>query len=656
MDKTDRIIQKILFILILCCLGIIIYSNTLRSPFQFDDWGYIDMNYVIRSVKTVNISNMPKLLWQNLQGHWHYQKRLVAFYSFALNYYFHQDDVIGYHCVNILIHILNSLLVWWFISLILSSYLIAQNKNQEEGVVRYKESISFLIGLLFLVHPIQTQAVTYISQRFTSLATFFYLLSLCLYIKGRLDFSYLQKRVWTICFFLGVAISGVLGMFTKEIVFTLPFCIFLIELYFFKGERGKLFWGCMVGVFMFALLIPVFYLSRSSQLQRIFLQYVGDGLDSGGYLLTQFRVIVTYIRLLFLPIGQNLDYDFPVSQSLFELPTLLSFIFLLAIVVAALKIFHKYVFISFGILWFFLTLSVESSIIPIKHVIAEHRLYLPSVGFCLVLCIGFYHVVKDFKKVIIILSVVVLTFSYMTFQRNKIWRTEVAMWEDVIKKSPNKANPNLNLGRAYYFEGKYELALTYFNKALKIDPYYTKVYNNRALIYQQRGQYDKALEDFDTVSEISPSAATYYNKGRLYIQIKQYEEALDEFNNAIETNPVYANAYNGRGTAHEYMGEYTEALYDFNKALELDPNLKIVYYQKGRLNFKLKRYDSALADLNKMLETNPNFAFAYFYRSLVYKAMGDIQRALNDALKAKNLGHKVKAAYIQHLKSLIDKD
>ena len=158
------------------------------------------------------------------------------------------------------------------------------------------------------------------------------------------------------------------------------------------------------------------------------------GISSAHYFLTQFRVLVTYIRLLFLPLNQNFDYEYSISKSLFELSTLVSFLFLTSILFFARRMFSRYRLISFSILWFVLTLTPESSVIPIKDVIFEHRLYLPMAGFSIFLVSGTYYFFgKNFFKVMIVtLTLIVAGYSFLTYQRNKIWKNEITLWEDGV--------------------------------------------------------------------------------------------------------------------------------------------------------------------------------------------------------------------------------
>ena len=362
MDKKYNII----FILVILTAGVIAYSNSFDCSIHFDDKNIFDSS-VARSSTTL--------------GDWIrvFSGRPIGMLTFSINYHFHKFDVWGYHLVNLFIHLINALLVWWLTWITFSTPVM-----KDSPISRHRAIISFLTGLLFVTHPLATQSVTYIVQRFASLATLFYLLSLILFIRGRL-----WEGNKNIAFFLfGSSIAAaVCGMLTKEIVFTLPFAIILYDYCFIKTSPWKLevkdkslFFSLM----MLAIFIFIFFRNFSLNLFDTVPpdQGYSYSISMREYLFTQFRVILTYIRLFILPFNQNLDYDYPLSTSFFQIRTFFSFLVLLGILLAGVLLFKKYRLISFGIFWFFLTLSVESSLIPIsQNVIFEHRTYLSGFRF-----------------------------------------------------------------------------------------------------------------------------------------------------------------------------------------------------------------------------------------------------------------------------------
>ena len=393
-----------LTILLAFLLGSVLYANTFEAGFYFDSLKGIQDNIHIRS--PLNLRS----LWQ------HYPIRFFTYLSFALNYHFGKLEVFGYHVVNVTIHVLNGFLVWGLAYLTLKTPAMAG----AGGLARHKEWIALASALLFVAHPIQTQAVTYIVQRYTSLATLFYLLSLVMYLQARLLNQRREtsgpRRVPSGLCYLVALLSAVLAMITKEISFTLPVILVLYELLFwgsFLRKSRAVDWKRLAGLVPFLgtlAIIPWALLREADKSPGDMIGGLGalsqetEAISRGDYLLTQFRVLVTYLRLLFLPVNQNLDYDYPISRS-FDFPVVFSLLLLsliLGMAVYLLSLSRQpgrsgLRVLAFGVFWFFITLSVESSVIPIRDVIYEHRLYLPSVGVVLSFVGGVFYLFDYLK-------------------------------------------------------------------------------------------------------------------------------------------------------------------------------------------------------------------------------------------------------------------
>jgi len=384
----------LLSLLSIIVVGALVYSNTFNASWHFDDSIAITENWTLRDLKGCFNSIFTG-------------NRTVGFFSFALNYHFGKLNVVGYHIVNIFIHIVNAILVYSLVMVTLKTPVMAKNR-----FANHSRFLALASALIFVSHPIQTQAVTYITQRFTSLATLFYLLSLVLFVKARLSIIQGKKffsPVHIVCYCLSL-FSAFLGMHTKEITFTLPILILLYEFLFIESSLRS--WSKRLIYLLPFLLALAIIPANLGLFEKIGDKPLGDVIGEireqvqetplisrGDYLLTQFNVIVTYIRLLFLPMNQNLDYDYPIARSLFQFPTFLSFLFLLVLVILAVYLFLKdYRLISFATFWFFITLSVESSIIPIRDVIFEHRVYLPSVGFVMIMAVFLQEAGESFSR------------------------------------------------------------------------------------------------------------------------------------------------------------------------------------------------------------------------------------------------------------------
>ena len=589
-----------LFLIVL--VGFLVYSGTFDVPFQFDDAIYISKNPLVKNLEhfrepsNLEVDTAKDVNHISFFRHLNFKLRYMGYFSFALNYMFGGLDVKGYHIVNLIIHLANALLVYVLVRLVLGDFLLKVPRG----------TVALLSALLFVSHPVQTQAVTYITQRFASQAAMFYLGSLILYICFRRSGNKL------LLFFSFV--SAVLAMKTKEIAFTLPFVIAMYDFTFFKDTLRKRLLK-LIPILSTLLIIPLTILESKRPVAESIagLARTQVGMSSYEYLLTQFRVLVTYIRLLFLPVNQNIDYDYPMYSSIFEPPVFLSFLFLSGIfatcayllyrtrtthssesgastdlhdrdskIQASRITHHASRLVVFGIFWFFITLSVESSIIALGDVIYEHRLYLPSVGFFTALSAGAFLVNDRFgqnsRSAVISLAAFILMLSFTASARNSVWESEMSLWEDAVIKSPLKARPHNNLGKAYLLKGLVKEAEDQYRIALRINPKYATAHNNLAVLYSERGQYDIAMAHLSEAIRLNPKDETaQFNMGCIYKSRGQFEKSIYHYNAALQISPRYAEAHNNIANVFIAQGKEKKALEHYKAALMANPGLKIAF-------------------------------------------------------------------------------
>jgi len=552
------------FIILILLAGLCAYANSFSCSFHFDDFPAILNDIAIHQLHN----------WHIIWNVW--PSRFLTFITLALNYHFNGDHVFGYHMVNLAIHLIASTLLYWLVYLILLTPAM-----KDHPISKHAPIIALCCGLVFVTHPLQTQAVTFIWQRSASMAGMFYLASLCFYIKSR---SPCQHPVLT--GFISL-VAAVAAMFCKETSITLPLMILLCEFTFFSDDK-KFNWPRVFPFLLTLLVIPLTL--KLSGAQEIWSQHNGPtpnfqtSTSPLQYLLTELRVMWTYIRLCFVPVGQNLDYDYPSAHNLFALPIFISFISLIALATTTILIFKKERLIAFGILWFFLTLTPESTIFPFDDVIFEHRLYLPMAGFCIFLVSSLYELLgrHSLKYMLAIVALIVLGNTVLTYQRNQIWKDDISLWSDVTMKSPHKARGYNNLGLAFEHDRKFFEAIADFDKAIEINDRYAEGYNNRAGVYNQINNFAQAIADYDKAIELTPFyAEAYYNRGVAYASRGFLTQAFLDFNKAIKLYPNYAKAYNNRGVVLASEGKIFEATADFNKAIAIDPSYPDPYRNLG---------------------------------------------------------------------------
>jgi len=599
-------------------LGAIIYSNSMFCSFHFDDYRFIAGNPVIKNIHDL-IS-----IWN------YYPCRFLTFLSLALNYHFNHLNVIGYHLVNLIIHLTTSVLVWWLTLLTLSTPTLKNDR-----ISHHAPMIAFFTGLVFVSHPIQTESVTFIWQRTASMATMFYLASLCLYIKSRLN----SKK----SYYTGSLILASLAMFTKETAFTLPLMILMFEYCFFNKENtGTLKRPVYLFPLMLTLLIiPItMILTKSTQsISAQEMQYAINGttkINPLHYFLTEFRVTVTYIRLAFIPINQNLDYDYPLYKNIFELPVLTSIVLIMAILYGAKQLFPQYRLLSFSILWFLVTLLPESGSYALGDVIVEHRLYLPLAGFSIFIVGSIFYIGgrNNIKAMMVALTLIIACNSMLAYERNKVWKSDLTLWDDAVFKSPQKARPYNGRGLVYLKQGELGKALADFNKAVKYNPDYAEAYNNRGLVYGNQHNFPEALANFNKAIKIDPSdAQAYNNRGFIYATVGQFSQAVNEINKAIALNPDYADAYYNLGKIYSLQGKPDLAIAEYTHVITIDPDYENAYNNRGSVYFQQGNLGKAINDFHKATDIAPENTEAYYNLGFIYFQQGHWAQAITDYTK-----------------------
>ena len=589
---------EILGLSLLAILIIGIYSNTLEAPFVFDDNMNIQNN---RSIQLTTFT-IEKIVRAGFEGH--SSNRPFANISFALNYYFHQYHVTGYHVVNILIHITTGIFLYLFVRTTLRLPLL-----------HYKDTTTTWIAgftvLIWLVHPLHTQSVTYIVQRMNSLAAMFYILSMLLYAKARLSVA--PRQQWVL--FAGCTLAGILALGSKEIALTLPFFLLLYEWYFFQDLSFVWFkrYFLSFGGFLILLVLLVWAYMGTDALHNI-LFVAGDfDFTLTERVLTEFRVIIVYLRLLLWPHPSqlNIDYDFPLSHSLFDpITTLFAIGTIIGAMGLALYLAKKERLLSFCILWFFGNLVIESSVIMLD-ILFEHRTYLPSMLLSLLAVMLVVRYIKLPWLQIVGLCTVALVYSIWTYERNSVWANEVALWRDCVEKSPYKARPHTNLGYALMRQGKIEEAVYHYSEALRIAPNYALAHNNLGDALARQGKVAEAVRQYTEALRLRPDYAEAHNNlGNALMDTGKVEEAVNHYTKALQLSPNSALFHNNLGSALASQGRAEEAMHHYNEALRLSPNSAWVYNNLGNLLTRQGRIEEAVRSYNEALRLNPNYTLA----------------------------------------------
>jgi tetratricopeptide (TPR) repeat protein len=332
-------------------------------------------------------------------------------------------------------------------------------------------------------------------------------------------------------------------------------------------------------------------------------QYEGAGFKGSGvspyhYLMTQFNVHWTYVRLLLLPMGQNLDYDYPVAGTLFEARAIISLLGYAGLWAAGLYAARRRPVLGFPVLWFLITLTPSSSVVPLDDVIFEHRVYLASAGFFALMTGGVFYMAGRLSRAAgaaaLMLALLCLALGGAAHARNAVWQDGVSLWEDVISKSPNKARGHNNLGDEYH----------------------------------KKGLFGEAEESYKRVLGLRPDLAeAWYNLGCVYVSLGRTDEAAEHYLAALRLKPDFPQAYNNLGNVYLGSGRPDEAIECFQAALRLTPALPALHLGIAEAYAGKELPDEAIKHFLRVIELAPEDLEAYIKLAVIYTELGDAERA-----------------------------
>jgi tetratricopeptide (TPR) repeat protein len=614
-------------LLLIAFIVAIFYSNIYPSPFVFDDHGRIVKRGAIRDL--ANYSTPQQLL----------SPRSLVDATFALNYKFGKLNVSGYHLVNLLIHIINGFIVY-FLALVLFQQILSIKPPGSSNMQALDSSfplMSLLAALIFVAHPIQTQAVTYTVQRYASMAGMFYMATVLLYLMGRRA----QQSTKSSALFILSFLSGLLAFLSKENTASLPGVILLTEYLLFdrtwEGWKKKIPWFALSFSIWIIFLLVVLLLSHGAAQGEALLEDVSglmketETVSRWRYLCTQFNVIVIYIKLLFLPVGQNLDHLYTFKKGFFDGYTPFAFLFLVGLVVIGILNVKKRPIIPFTIFWFFLTLSVESSIIPIRDALFEHRLYLPMFGFVLFVVYLIVSLSAYQRILSILLSLfIVLSLGTMTLLRNHVWRDGITLWSDVISKNPLNPRAHHSLGSVLAEQGHLEEAASHFSEALRIMPDYADALNNLGSAQGRMGKPREAVKYFSEALRIDPEyGEAHYNMGIIQERLGNFDLAVTHLLEAVRIRPDYWEAHNSLGSILMKQGKLREAERHTLEALRFNPDYAGAHNNLGSALARQGKRKEAMEHFLKALSLNPEFADAHHNLGVALREEGRLEEAVD---------------------------
>jgi len=600
-------------VLLLALAIVLTYGHTLDVPFYLDDFSSIQENPIIFD-------------WQGtLAELWQFSAlRIVGYFSFALNYQVHQFQVAGYHVINILIHFLTGCAILGLLRGLVRTPALHTVLSEEN-----KRWLPLIAALIFVLHPLQIQGVTYIVQRLASLAALFYIATMASFIQARLTENWKVRIFWI----LACILFALLGFLTKQNTATLPISLLLLELLFFPGSKRHLILAggiAITGVGIVWIILAYLFQQNPFSLEAMqALTRETTTISRTSYLATQMSVLWTYISLFFWTASSHIDYSYPITDSFFYIHERYHFVarllhseaiwaamgHFLLLSLAAYQL-RRRPLMAFGIFFYYLAHAIESSLIPIRDVIFEHRTYLPNLGLA-VLCAWLLVVqiprwLNSHLTPVIMMSLtmsLLLILGTATWQRNQKWRDPVALWQHNVEQSPEKKRGWIILGKHLVQRGQLEKEQGDTKQSQKTLVRSVEVLNhavtryknpdgslslsfdvetalNLIVAYKSLSKYKRALFWIDRALAMKhlmrpfDQAKFFVNQGNIYFEQKRFSESEASYRQAIKIYPHNLKAHTNLGSLLSLTGRYDEATAIYQKVLAIDPSNA---YVKGML-------------------------------------------------------------------------
>lgn len=611
---------------ILSLITIIVYHGSLRYPFLFDDLPNIVNNYEIRATT-------PSQLWFS-NARW--MAKLLNYFTFV-NW---KLSPFAYRVIDLIMHITAGALIF---ALVL---LLCSKSKKNKFVQKHALLISTLTSALFLLHPVQTQTVTYVTQiRLEGLALLFTLVIMLLF-----SLAVHSANLWTKiglgagCVFLVPFAAG-----TKEIIVVLPLLLMLIDWFFLAEGDYKVFFKRLPAHLVIAFILYYTYLKVGSPAKpaqvfslgfklpnnrgNILTPKAGQLITPLKYMIGQFRVVLHYITMYFWPFGLTFDYGWKINPSFWAPINLLSFLTLISILGTGLYLFIKNQInlISFSIAWFFIVVMPRSSIIPSTEFVCDYKTYIASFGVLFFIAIGLTKLIEkiDLGALIpnrrlaqfVLPLILCVSLGFASNSRNTVWSSRLLFWGDVLKKTEphTSARAYNNYAVGLQNIGDAKQAMVYYQKSVETDPTYAEPVINIALHYQIKKDYFNALKHYKHAMTLNePHPEMFNNLGLLHYRREVYDKAEKSFLGAIKLRRHYSKALYNLGRVYLAQNKLEKAREYFKRSVHGDSAETNFYYMYGATSCQAKKYADAIPYLAYLATQSPNFKNTSFLLAMAY--------------------------------------
>ena len=532
-------------------LVFLIYFPTLSFEFtNWDDHQYVQNNQAIR---TPGWSGLKKIFTKSIPAR-HGDYIPVTILSYWVDYQWWGLRPTGYHLTNVLLHALCSGLM----------FLLLKRLTM-------RPVASMMVTLLFALHPMNTEAVTWVAERKSVMAMFWMLLSFHAFLSCKQ-----RLKAHRGCFCLSL-LFYVLACLSKTAVVFFPLILMAYQICLAKMSLRR----------SALAIVPFFLISILTGTGRIFGHYASGQMDWKPFetawvqVLTVFEIFGGYLKTLMIPVNLNNSYTLETSSSFFDLDVLFGLISMVAMIFLAARCLRRYPLVCFGVAWYVAAWLPHAQIIAIPPALrADRYVYYSSTGLFLALVFGIDQLILNVRQVLTTRKlraascalgfILIGVLASMTILRNCVWSDSISLWRDSVKKYYRNFQAHYNLGDAYGKKGRLDEAISEYKKALAMNPRYTKAYNNLGVAYSDKGMLDEAISKYKKALTINPNhVMSHYNLGNAYDKKGNSDEAISEYKKALSINPNFAEAHNNLSVTYYSKGNYKLAIVHCNKAIEL---------------------------------------------------------------------------------------
>ncbi len=609
--------QNLNFVLLIILTGVLTYwsyAPVLKN--KFTNWD--DPNYVTESpfINLIEKGDYKSYFTENHMGNYH----PFSLISLSLDYQSDKYNPLPYHRTNLILHILNSCLVFLLIyRLIGNSYT------------------AFFTALLFGVHPIHAESVAWIAERKDVLFTFFFLISLWLYAGFAREKNYVFYGLSMVFF--------IFSLLSKGMAVSLAPTLVLVDYFYGRNVKSIKVVLEKIPFFLLALLlgiVAVYAQSLGPDTEGIpdynlFKRLVFAGYGASQYIL---KLLWPYDLVAFYPYPEA---EIPYSYYFAALAVIGLFTWLVIF-------FRTNKIILFSVIFFLLNIVLVLQILPVgKALMADRYAYLPSIGFFLLLVFSIERIMSFQKGYVLtggILSFYILALGVYNYKHVQVWKDSFSLWNYAIDHIPSDVAFN-NRGVEFNKTGEYKQAIEDFNKALELNPAHKEAYNNLGVALANLGRNKEAIVAYNNALKIQPTYLNaLYNRGNAYAKLNEADIALKDYDLVLKLEPKYLSVYNNRGLVLKSLGRLKDALNDFDKAILLDPANADAYSNRSLVKYALNDIKGAMEDNQKAISINPNVTASYLNSGIAKCRVNDFKGALEDFNKAIAINPSDKEIYL----------